>query len=139
MPQSLIIWHNLLLSDNNAPNHIFHPPPDLLPSLQYDLSKGSPINNIYNFQCIIKYRKDANLIKTLKFIDNKYIIEKDINISVIKNFQKFTVDRLGNIVRIKKETERFSNKLKSNKQRMAERKARREKLEQEKQQQTEIL
>ena len=40
------------------------------------------INNIYNFQCIIKYRKDDNLIKTLKFIDNKYIIEKDINISI---------------------------------------------------------
>ena len=40
------------------------------------------INNIYNFQCIIKYRKDDNLIKALKFIDNKYIIEKDINISI---------------------------------------------------------
>ena len=40
------------------------------------------INNIYNFQCIIKYRKDDNLIKTLKFIDNKYIIEEDINISI---------------------------------------------------------
>ena len=88
-----------------------------------------------NIAATVKDKGKYQTIKTYTKIDK----EKNINISVIKDFQKFTVDRLGNIVRIKKETERFSNKLKSNKQRMAERKARREKLEQEKQQQTETL
>lgn len=60
--------------------------------------------------------------------------EKKINISVIKDFQKFIIDRLGNVARVKKETERFSQKIKSNKQRIADRKARREKAEREKQQ-----
>ena len=82
-----------------------------------------------NIAAIVKDKDKYQTAKTYIKLDK----EKDINISVIKDFQKFTVDRLGNIVRIKKETERFSNKLKSNKQRMAERKARREKLEQEKQ------
>lgn len=88
-----------------------------------------------NIAAIVKDKDKYQMAQTYTKLDK----EKDINISVIKDFQKFTVDRLGNIVRIKKETERFSNKLKSNKQRMAERKARREKLEQEKQQQTETL
>ena len=54
--------------------------------------------------------------------------------SDIVTFQKFSVDSLGNITEIKQETRLPLTNIKSNKQRMAERKARREKLEQEKQQ-----
>ena len=49
--------------------------------------------------------------------------EKKISLSVIKDLQKYTIDRLGNLTRVKKETERFSNKLKSNAQRVKEKRA----------------
>lgn len=40
------------------------------------------VNNIYHYQVIIKYRKDDNLLKTLKFIDNMYRINTKVNIEV---------------------------------------------------------
>ena len=56
-----------------------------------------------------------------------------IGVKGLDKFQKFSVDPLGNITEIKQETRLPLTNIKSNKQRMAERKARREKLEQEKQ------
>ena len=66
-------------------------------------------------------------------------ITEGIGVKGLDKFQKFSVDPLGNITEIKQETRLPLTNIKSNKQRMAERKARREKLEQEKQQQTETL
>lgn len=40
------------------------------------------IKNIYYFQCIIKYKKDENLMHTLKFLDDKYKNDNKINIFV---------------------------------------------------------
>jgi primosomal protein N' (replication factor Y) len=40
------------------------------------------VNNIYRFQIVIKYRFDDNLFTTLKFIDNQYIMNRDINIEL---------------------------------------------------------
>lgn len=53
--------------------------------------------------------------------------EKKISLSVIKDLQKYTIDRLGNLTRVKKEKERFSNKLKSNAQRYREKQAKKAK------------
>ncbi|MDO4162483.1 MAG: type II CRISPR RNA-guided endonuclease Cas9 [Pseudomonadota bacterium] len=50
--------------------------------------------------------------------------EKKISLANVKDFQKFSVDRLGAVTRVKKETERFSQKMKSNKQRAEDRKQR---------------
>lgn len=40
------------------------------------------INNIYNFQIIIKYKKDDKLFKTLKELDNIFAINNKVNISI---------------------------------------------------------
>lgn len=40
------------------------------------------VNNIYYFQCIIKYKKDEKLFHTLKFIDDKYKNDNKVNIFV---------------------------------------------------------
>lgn len=40
------------------------------------------VNNIYHYQIIIKYRKDDNLIKCLKYIDNLYINDNKIKVEV---------------------------------------------------------
>ena len=40
------------------------------------------INNIYNYQCIIKYKKDDNLIKTLTNIDNIYKTNNVVNVEI---------------------------------------------------------
>jgi len=40
------------------------------------------INNIYNYQCIIKYRKDDMLIKTLTEIDNIYKINNKVDVEI---------------------------------------------------------
>lgn len=100
------------------------------------LDEDDDINIIAKIK--IKENKDTCEEKVLSGykVDKTYIKadkKKKIKISVIKDFQKFTIDRLGVVARVKKETERFSQKVKSNKQRMADRKARREKQEQEKQ------
>lgn len=43
------------------------------------------VNNIYNFQIIIKYIKDNNLKEVLKKLDNKYIYNNNINIDITFN------------------------------------------------------
>lgn len=40
------------------------------------------INNIYRFQLIIKYKKDDKLNSVLKYIDEEYIYNKNINIEI---------------------------------------------------------
>jgi primosomal protein N' (replication factor Y) len=40
------------------------------------------INNIMRFQITIKYRKDGKLFKTLKDLDEQYIMNKDINLEL---------------------------------------------------------
>lgn len=40
------------------------------------------INNIYRFQIIIKYRQINNIYEVLKFIDEQYILNKEINIEI---------------------------------------------------------
>lgn len=47
-------------------------------------SMGNPfkVNNIYHYQIIIKYRKDDNLLKTLKFIDDMYKQNNKVNIEM---------------------------------------------------------
>ena len=40
------------------------------------------INNIYNYQCIIKYRKDPKLKQTLINLDNIYKTENKINVEI---------------------------------------------------------
>lgn len=40
------------------------------------------INNIYNYQCIIKYKKDDNLVNTLIEIDNIYKINNKIDVEI---------------------------------------------------------
>ena len=82
------------------------------------------------------HRGNASI--TLEEHDRAKITE-GIGVKGLDKFQKFSVDPLGNRIEIKQETRLPLTNIKSNKQRMAERKARREKLEQEKQQQTETL
>ena len=43
------------------------------------------INNIYNYQCIIKYRKDDNLFNSLKSIDEHY--KKESKVDIIIDFE----------------------------------------------------
>ena len=40
------------------------------------------INNIYNYQCIIKYKKDNNLISVLKYIDDIYKTNTLVNVEI---------------------------------------------------------
>ena len=40
------------------------------------------VNNIYHYQIIIKYRKDDNLINTLKFIINMYKTNNKVSVEV---------------------------------------------------------
>lgn len=51
---------------------IYGPVPDTL----------AKINNIYRYQILIKYTKDNNLFKILKYLDNMYILNKEINIDI---------------------------------------------------------
>ena len=48
------------------------------------MANAFKINNIYNYQCIIKYRKDDKLMKILKTIDEHYkkVTQVDISIDV---------------------------------------------------------
>jgi len=43
------------------------------------------INNIYNYQCIIKYRKDEKLMKVLKAIDEHYKNEPKVDVAIDVN------------------------------------------------------
>lgn len=40
------------------------------------------INNVFRFQIVIKYRQDEKLNGVLKFIDEQYVFNKDINIEI---------------------------------------------------------
>jgi len=40
------------------------------------------INNIYHFQCIIKYRKDDKLKKVLSYLDERYKNETKVNVEI---------------------------------------------------------
>lgn len=42
------------------------------------------INNVYHYQVIVKYRKDDNLIKSLKFIDDMY--KKNSKVDIVIDF-----------------------------------------------------
>lgn len=81
-----------------------------------------------DISAVVKDKNKYQTIKTYTKVDK----EKKISLPVIKDFQKFTIDRLGNVTLVKKETERFSQKIKSNAQRIADRKVRREKAKQTK-------
>ncbi len=43
------------------------------------------INNIYRFQIILKYKKDTNLSRTLKDLDELYALNKNANIEIDNN------------------------------------------------------
>ena len=43
------------------------------------------VNNIYNIQIVIKYKKTIDLVERLKFIDDKYIDNKDVLIDIDLN------------------------------------------------------
>lgn len=43
------------------------------------------INNIYRFQIIVKYKKDSNLLKTLKELDELYMLNSKANIEIDNN------------------------------------------------------
>ena len=47
-------------------------------------SMGNPfkINNVYHYNCIIKYRKDENLKKVLLDIDNRYKTDNKLNVEI---------------------------------------------------------
>ncbi len=40
------------------------------------------INGIFRFQIVIKYKKDDNLMKALKDLDNMYVINKQVNLEI---------------------------------------------------------
>ena len=40
------------------------------------------VNNIYNYQCIIKYKKDDKLINVLTTIDNIYKNISNVNVEI---------------------------------------------------------
>ncbi len=40
------------------------------------------VNNIYHYQCIIKYQKDDKLYEILKFIDEKYKMDNKVNVEI---------------------------------------------------------
>ncbi len=72
-----------------------------------------------------KEKLDKKGKTTKKYITTKPYIkinkEKKVNISVIEKLQKFTIDRLGNLTKINKEKERFSQKIKPERQRREDR------------------
>ena len=43
------------------------------------------LNNIYRFQIILKYKKEPNLMKTLKELDELYMLNKQANIEIDNN------------------------------------------------------
>ena len=43
------------------------------------------INNVYRFQITIKYRNDEKLFEALKYIDEQYAFNKDVNIEIDVN------------------------------------------------------
>lgn len=43
------------------------------------------LNNIYRFQILLKYKKEPNLMKTLKELDSFYIMNKIVNIEIDNN------------------------------------------------------
>ena len=43
------------------------------------------LNNIYRFQILIKYKKDPNLNKALKELDNIYVVNRNVNIEIDNN------------------------------------------------------
>ena len=43
------------------------------------------INNIYRFQIILKYKKDPNIMKTLKELDEIYMLNNKVNIEIDNN------------------------------------------------------
>ncbi len=43
------------------------------------------LNNIYRFQILIKYKKDPNLNKVLKELDNIYVVNRNVNIEIDNN------------------------------------------------------
>ena len=40
------------------------------------------VNNIYNYQCIIKYKKDVKLKEVLKYIDEVYKNICNVNVEI---------------------------------------------------------
>ena len=40
------------------------------------------VNNIYHYQCIIKYQKDDKLYEILKFIDEKYKTDNKVSVEI---------------------------------------------------------
>ncbi len=43
------------------------------------------LNNIYRFQILVKYKKDPNLNKALKELDNIYVVNRNVNIEIDNN------------------------------------------------------
>ena len=43
------------------------------------------INNVYRFQIILKYKKDPNIMKTLKELDELYMLNNKANIEIDNN------------------------------------------------------
>lgn len=102
--------------------------------LNQQLNLISDDNVGINLEAKTKMKKDGSIdvkYQTIKAYTKLDKIKK-ISLANINDFQKLTIDRLGAVTRVKKETERFSQKVKSNKQRIADRKAKREKVEQAK-------
>ena len=50
-----------------------------------DLLRELRLNNIYRFQITIKYRNDEKLFEALKYIDEQYAFNKDVNIEIDVN------------------------------------------------------
>ena len=40
------------------------------------------INNVYHYQCIIKYKRDEKLSKVLREIDNIYKVKSSVDVDV---------------------------------------------------------
>jgi primosomal protein N' len=43
------------------------------------------INNVYRFQIILKYKKDPNIMKILKELDELYMLNNKVNIEIDNN------------------------------------------------------
>ena len=43
------------------------------------------INNVYRFQIILKYKKDPNIMNTLKELDELYMLNNKVNIEIDNN------------------------------------------------------
>ena len=66
------------LKENLKNELILGPSPNSMPK----------INNNYFFQIIIKYKNVSNIINELEFINNKYLINKDIQLEIDLNPSK---------------------------------------------------